>query len=318
MPKVNTTKVSGAKAKSTTKAKPKADAVAKKATATKPKAKSTTAKAAGAVVQKKEPKTVTIQLPPGARRIDNPELPDILKGVEGFTVKASYVFDVPVSLEPSRTNPANVGADNGPKGSNGWVLGNAHQKAADGSWLVGDDQVAKLKTAVRPLMERVLRAHGMTADSDAKISLPEGFRDSLGSLEGERKKAGLPLHSDQNYYPVQISMSDGRTWETAVHPADLNGGSSSARSMSPEDAMRLGNQLQNISNANNVPRNISRADVKQAAATLSRGADEVAAAVVGTRSSQTYWGGELVSANDVRDLANALELLALKMKQAGI
>lgn len=318
MPKLNTTRVTGAKAESTAKAKPKADAVAEKAATTRPKAKSTKAKAADAVVKKKEPETITIQLPPGARRVENPQLPELLRDVPGLTVKASYVFDVPVSLSgPQVKNPANVGADNGPKGSLGWVLGNAHNKV-DGQWLVSDAQVDKLKTALRPMLDRVLQAHGESAASGAKISLPDGFRDALSGLEAERSKGGLPLYPDRNYYPVQIVMGDGRTWESAIHPNDLNAAGGTASKMSPDKAMSLGGQLQNIGNANNVPRNISRADVESAAATLRAGADEVANAVRGTRGNQTTWGGQLVSPQAVAGLADAMELLALKMKQAGI
>jgi hypothetical protein len=229
MPTVNTKKVGGAKAKAATKAKPKANAVAKKAAGTNAKAKTAKTKAAAAIVKKEEPKTITFKLPAGAHRVENPELPDILKGVSGFEVKASYVFDVPVSFGsvPTRPNPHNVGADNGPKGSLGWTLANAHAKDSNGQYLV--DDVDPLKSAMRPLLNAVLVANGTKAASDAKISIPDGIPSdqSLEQLEAERRNAGLPNYPDRNYYAVQIN-SDLGTWTTAVHPKDLNGAGGSA------------------------------------------------------------------------------------------
>jgi hypothetical protein len=128
-------------------------------------------------------------------------------------------FHIPSSLGANRPNPANVGADNGPKGSLGWSLGNAHNKI-DGQWAVSDAQIAGVKTAVRPTLEKILKAHGHSVTSDAKISIADGFRDSLENLERERTKAGLPLHADRNYYPVRIESSAGE-WESAIHPKDL-------------------------------------------------------------------------------------------------
>jgi hypothetical protein len=128
-------------------------------------------------------------------------------------------FHIPSSLVANMKNPHNVGADNGPKGSLGWSLGNAHNKI-DGQWAVSDAQIDKVKTAARPLLEKTLKAHGHTVTSDAKISIADGFRDSLENLEAERTKAGLPLHADKNYYPVRIESSAGE-WESAIHPKDL-------------------------------------------------------------------------------------------------
>ena len=80
-------------------ARPKAATVAAKAKATRPKTTSAANKAAGRVVENagKAKETITLVVPPGARRVENPELPDFLKGT-GATVKASFVFDTPVSL----------------------------------------------------------------------------------------------------------------------------------------------------------------------------------------------------------------------------
>ncbi len=215
----STKKVGGSEAKQT-QAKPMAKDVLAKANTTKPKGKTSTSKAGETVLTKGG---ITLRLPPGvtATITEGGDLPKVLDGVSGFKVKSTITFSVPISLgAPAWQNPANEGADNGKKGSLGWALGNATKK--DGAdWRVSEQLVDRVKSAVRPLMEAVLKANGAGAAADAKISLVDGFRDALDGLIAEREKAGLKSYPDKNYYAVQIEMDDGRKWETAVHPKDL-------------------------------------------------------------------------------------------------
>jgi hypothetical protein len=95
-----------AEAKATKKSKASAKSVQAKAKSTRPKTTQTSSKAAAKVLGEKK-ETITFRLPPGARVVENPELPDFLKGT-GARVKASVVFDVPVSLsigKPTEKTP---------------------------------------------------------------------------------------------------------------------------------------------------------------------------------------------------------------------
>lgn len=106
----NTSKAHGAgsasEAKAAKKSKASAKTVQAKAKNTRPKTTEASGKAAAKVLGEKK-ETITIRLPAGARVVENPELPDFLKGT-GARVKASVVFDVPVSLsvgKPTEKTP---------------------------------------------------------------------------------------------------------------------------------------------------------------------------------------------------------------------
>ena len=94
--------------------RPSAQDVAKKAqTATAAQTGGASEAAAHAVLTGSEPKTITLVLPAGARRVENPELPAFLQGA-GATIKASFVFDTPVSLGSLGGVDPNLPAPPGP------------------------------------------------------------------------------------------------------------------------------------------------------------------------------------------------------------
>ncbi len=106
----NTTKAHSAgstgEAKAAKKSKASAKTVQAKAKSTRPKTTEASGKAAAKVLGEKK-ETITFRLPAGARVVENPELPDFLKGT-GARVKTSIVFDVPVSLslgKPTEKTP---------------------------------------------------------------------------------------------------------------------------------------------------------------------------------------------------------------------
>jgi hypothetical protein len=97
----------------------------------------------------------------------------------------------------------------------------------------------------------------------------------------------------------------------------MGGAPTSGTKIAADKAVAISATVAGATTANQVPRNVSRADLENAAFTLRAGALDVQAAVAGTRGNQTTWGGQLTSASMLLGKADHCTELALLMKQAG-